>query len=227
MEIQHHKDDKQIQYNQYLAKISKEYNIPLIAGTDTHALNDKHLLGRKILQKSKDVNFKNEDSWDLSFKTYDELVEAYKEQNSLPPEIYLEAIEETNRLADRIEVFQLDYSKKYPKLYDDSLGVFKEKIVEGIKRRGVNKYSNYKSDYVKRIQYELQTYIHNDAIDFMLLEEDYKTALKNKNVEFGYSRGSVSGSVIAYLLGITEVDSIKFNLNFERFMNTERISLAD
>ena len=61
----------------------------------------------------------------------------------------------------------------------------------------------------------------------MLLEEDYKTALKNKNVEFGYSRGSVSGSVIAYLLGITEVDSIKFNLNFERFMNTERVSLAD
>jgi DNA polymerase-3 subunit alpha len=61
----------------------------------------------------------------------------------------------------------------------------------------------------------------------MLLEEDYKTALRKMNIPFGYSRGSVSGSIIAYLLGITEVDSIKYNLNFERFMNKERVSLAD
>ena len=62
---------------------------------------------------------------------------------------------------------------------------------------------------------------------FMLLEEDYKRELKKQGVHFGYSRGSVSGSEIAYLLGITEVDSIKYNLNFERFMNKERVSLAD
>ena len=61
----------------------------------------------------------------------------------------------------------------------------------------------------------------------MLLEEDYKSALKEQGVSFGYSRGSVSGSIIAYILGITEVDSIKYNLNFERFMNKERVSLAD
>ena len=98
--------------------------------------------------------------------------------------------------------------------------------MNGIKKRGVYKYDNYK-EYKQRILYELKTYIHNQAIDFVLLEEDYKSALKKQGVEFGYSRGSVSGSEIAYLLGITEVDSIKFNLNFERFMNTERVSLAD
>lgn len=51
--------------------------------------------------------------------------------------------------------------------------------------------------------------------------------MRRRGVRFGYSRGSVSGSIIAYLLGITEIDSIKYDLNFERFMNRERISLAD
>ena len=226
LEIQHHNDDKQKQYNIYLNKISKKYGIPLIAGTDTHCLNSKHYLGREIMQKSKDVKFSEEDNWDLLFKTYDELVEAYKKQDVLNEEVYLEAIDNTNKMADQIEEFKLDYSKKYPKLYDDSLSILKEKIMNGIKKRGVYKYDNYK-EYKQRILYELKTYIHNQAIDFVLLEEDYKSALKKQGVEFGYSRGSVSGSEIAYLLGITEVDSIKFNLNFERFMNTERVSLAD
>lgn len=154
------------------------------------------------------------------------MVEAYKKQGVLSEEVYLEAIDNTNKMADHVEEFKLDYSKKYPKLYDDSLSVLKEKIMNGIKQRGVYKYENYK-EYKQRILYELKTYIHNQAIDFVLLEEDYKSALKKQGVEFGYSRGSVSGSEIAYLLGITEVDSIKFNLNFERFMNTERVSLAD
>ena len=61
----------------------------------------------------------------------------------------------------------------------------------------------------------------------MLLEEDYKSEMRRRGIRFGYSRGSVSGSIIAYLLGITEIDSVKYNLNFERFMNKERISLAD
>lgn len=226
LEIQHHNDDTQKEYNKYLYQLSQKYNIPLIAGTDTHALNERHLLGRSILQKSKDVKFGGEDTWDMTFKTYDELVAAYKKQDCLPELVYLGAINNTNKMADMIEVFQLDYSKKYPKLYDDSLGEFKNKIVDGIKKRGVNKYNNF-NEYKNKINYELETYQYNDAIDFMLLEEDYKNALKEQGVNFGYSRGSVSGSIIAYLLGITEVDSIKFNLNFERFMNKERVSLAD
>lgn len=226
LEIQHHCDDMQIKYNQYLAFISKKHGIPLIAGTDTHALNERHLLGRTIMQKSKEVKFDNESNWDLTFKSYEELVKAYEKQRALSKDVYLEAIENTNVMADSIEEFSLDYSKKYPKLYKDSMGVFKKKILDGIKERGVNKYSNFQ-EYKDKIVYELETYKHNDAIDFMLLEEDYKRELRKQGVHYGYSRGSVSGSVIAYLLGITDVDSIKYNLNFERFMNKERISLAD
>lgn len=226
LEIQHHNCADQIAYNKMLYAINKKTGIPLITGTDTHCLNDEHVEGRKILQKSKNVFFADEDDWDLTFKTYDQLVDAYKRQGALEEDVYLQAIENTNVMADMIEPFKLDYSHKYPKLYDDSEAALKQKIAEGIKRRGIDKYPNF-DEYKAKIKYELDTYRHNEAIDFLLLEEDYKSALKKQGVSFGYSRGSVSGSVIAYLLGITEVDSIKYHLNFERFMNVERVSLAD
>lgn len=226
LEIQHHNCADQATYNRVLYTIHQKTGLPLIAGTDTHCLNDTHIEGRSILQKAKDVFFSDEESWDLTFKTYDELVEAYRKQNALPEDVYLKAIENTNVMADSVEPFTLDYSKKYPKLYNDSEKALKEKIINGIKNRGVDKYSNF-DEYKKKIQYELETYKYNGAMDFLLLEEDYKSALKKQGVSYGYSRGSVSGSIIAYLLGITEVDSIKYNLNFERFMNKERVSLAD
>lgn len=215
LEVQHHNCEDQATYNKILYEIHKKFDIPLIAGTDTHCLNSAHVAGRNVLQKGKNVFFSDEELWDLTFKTYDELVEAFKEQGALSEEAYLEAIHNTNVMADSIETFELDYSKKYPKLYKDSEKVLKQKILKGIKDRGVNEYDNF-DEYKEKIQYELETYKHNGAIDFLLLEEDYKSALKKQGVSFGYSRGSVSGSVIAYLLGITEVDSIRYNLNFER-----------
>ena len=226
LEIQHHNCADQIEYNKMLYAVSQEIGAPLIAGTDTHALNETHMRGRAILQKAKGVHFANEDEWDLTFKSYNELVAAYEKQGSLPMDVVLEAIENTNRLADMVEPFVLDYSAKYPKLYGNSEEVFKQKINEGVVRRGIMNYPNYQ-EYIDRIHEEFETYKHNKAIDFMLLEEDYKSEMRRRNVRFGYSRGSVSGSVIAYLLGITEVDSVKYNLNFARFMSPERISLAD
>ena len=226
LEIQHHNVDIQKQYNKYLARISEEYGIPLIAGTDTHALNETHVLGRSILQKSKDIHFDDEEGRDLTFKSLDGLERAYEIQNALPSDIYLKAIDETNMMADKIEEFSLDYSYKYPKLYDDSEAVLRTKIEEGIKERGVDHYPNYQ-EYRDRIEHEMNVFIHNNAIDFILLEEDYKRALREQGVRYGYSRGSVSGSIICWLLHITEIDSIKYNLNFERIMNEERVSLAD
>lgn len=226
LEIQHHNCKEQIEYNKVLYELSKDTGIPLIAGTDTHALNEEHMDGRAMLQKAKNVRFSNEDDWDLTFKTIEELIAAYKKQNSLPMDVVYEAINNTVKMAEMVETFKLDYSPKYPKLYEDSEGVFKQKINKGVLNRNIMQYPNYQ-EYLDRIHYEYDTYKHNNAIDFMLLEEDYKTEMRNRNVKFGYSRGSVSGSIIAYLLGITEVDSVKFKLNFERFMNKERVSLAD
>ena len=228
LEIQHHNDSSgdQKEYNKYLWELSKTIDVPLIAGTDTHALDDLHMEGRSILQKSKNVFFADEESWDLTFKTYDELVEAYKIQDSLPIDIVLDAIENTNRMADMIEEYKIDRSYKYPHLWEDPMGTFRQKIADGIKRRGVDKYPNIQ-EYLDRIEHEIKAYVHNQAIDFMLLMEDIIDWCNKNDIKVGYGRGSVNGSVIAWLLGITEMDSIKHGLNFERFMNVERVSLSD
>ena len=228
LEIQHHNDvdGEQGRYNQYLYELSKKIGVPLITGTDTHALNEEHLKGRKTLQKAKNVRFENEDSWDLTFKTYDELILEYQKQNVLPMNVVLDAIENTNRLADMVDEFELDETYKYPHLWEDSEATFAEKIKEGIKRRGVDKYPNYQ-EYLDRIEHELEAYRHNGAIDFMFLMEDIIDWCVTQDIIVGYGRGSVNGSVIAWLLGITEMDSIKHKLNFERFMNVERVSLSD
>ena len=227
LEIQHHNCEDQRKYNQRLHFLSERTGIPLIAGTDTHALNDEYAEGRRVLQKAKGVFFADEDDWDLTFKTYDELVKAYELQNAIPKEVYLQAIENTNIMAEQIEEFEFDFTAKYPKLYDDSEAVLKQKIAQGLKDRHINSTLPNYQEYKERIAYEYDTYKYNGAIDFLLLEEDYKTQMRNRGIEYGYSRGSVSGSIIAYLLHITDVDSIEHKLNFERFMNKERVSLAD
>lgn len=224
LEIQHHNDLKgeQGRYNNYLYKLHKLYGLQMIAGTDTHSLNEDMANIRKILQKSKNINFANESDWDLTFKSYDELVKAYEIQNSLPREVYLQAIENTNVMADLVEDFELDYSYKYPKIYDNAEQIFINKVYEGLKRKNIKD-----PKYIDRINYEIETIKKNGAIDYLLLQEKITSWCRENDILPGYSRGSVSGSVCAYLLGITEVDSIKYNLNFERFMNTERVSLSD
>jgi DNA polymerase III subunit alpha len=223
LEIQHHIDKEQIEYNKYLYSISKNEGCNLIVGTDTHALDASHASARTILQKSKKISFDNETAWDLTFKTYEELIECYRKQNSLPMDIVELAIANTNKLADMVEEFELDESHKYPKLHDDSESLFINLVYKGLNDKG---FTN-NQEYIKRIEHEITTYKKNGAIDYMLLQKDIIDWCHQNDIWQGYSRGSVSGSLCAYLLGITDMDSIKWNLNFERFMSPERISLAD
>ena len=227
LEIQPHLDTAQKSYNNTLWALSKQSGLRLLMCTDTHALNSTHVDGRRILQKAKNIHFDGEDKFHLEMMSYDELVQLCRMQDALPMDVYLNAIEMTNTVADMIEPFELDYSYKYPHLWgDDSEAVLRTKIADGIVWRGIDKLSNYQ-EYLDRIEYEMKAYVHNGAIDFMLLMEDIIAWCKTQDILVGYGRGSCNGSVIAYLLGITEMDSIKHGLNFERFMNTERVSLSD
>lgn len=227
LEIQHHNVPDQKSYNLQLVQWSKEYGIPLIAGTDTHSLDEIHAEGRKILQKSKDICFSDEDGWDLSFKTYDELCEAYRKQGTLPEGVYLTAIENTNKMADMVEEFVLDRHTKYPKIYDDPVKTFKQKINEGYKNNEYIHQRYSKKEVLDRVQEELAVYEKVGAIDFMLLETYIREWEKSVGIHSGPGRGSVSGSMIAYLLNITKMDSLKFHLNFFRFMNPARVTNAD
>lgn len=227
LEIQHHNVLDQKVYNKKLYELSQKYGLQLVACTDTHSLNDEHAEGRRILQLSKNIHFDDEEGWDMTFKSYDELCDAYEKQNSLPREIYLEAIENTNKIADMIEPFDINKKTKYPHIYDNPDKTFKTKINEAYKNHPYLKSRYPNSQVIKRIREEYEVYKKVGAIDFMLLETYLREWEKDNDIQCGYGRGSVSGSLIAYALGITQMDSIKFNLNFFRFMNPGRVTNAD
>ena len=227
LEIQHHNVSDQKVYNQKLYCLSQQYSLKLVACTDTHSLNEEHAEGRKILQLSKSIRFDDEDGWDLTFKSYDELCEAYEKQGALPREVYLEAIENTNKIADMVESFEVDRHTKYPHIYDDPDKTFKTKINEAYKNHPYLKSRYSKDQVVRQIREEYEVYKKVGAIDFMLLETYLREWERKNDIQCGYGRGSVSGSLIAYALGITQMDSLKFNLNYFRFMNPGRVTNAD
>lgn len=227
LEVQHHNVSDQIVYNKKLYELSQKYDLQLVAGTDTHSLNNEHAEGRKILQLSKNIRFDDEEGWDLTFKSYDELCDAYKKQNSLPEDIYLEALANTNKIADMVESFEIDRQTKYPHIYDNPAKTFQIKINEAYSKHPYLRTRYSRSQVIKQIREEYEVYKKVGAIDFMLLET-YLREWENKNgIKCGYGRGSVSGSLIAYALGITQMDSLKFGLNFFRFMNPGRVTNAD
>lgn len=216
-EVQYHTHPEQIAFNQWLLMLSRELDIPLIAGTDTHALNAEHAKGRTLFLKSKGANYGDEDSFDLTMKSYPELVQKFEEQGALSRNVYLEAIHNTNVMADMVETFTLDKTPKYPKLYDKPIEVFQNQINEGVKKRGIDKFpTEKKKQYFERIKEEFETYTKLDAVDYMLLQKNIIDWCHSNNIFQGYGRGSVNGSLIAYVLGITEMDSIKHKLNFFR-----------
>ncbi len=227
LEIGHHIDQKQIAYNKKLLSLSQTYGIELIAGTDTHALNEEHSTGRSIEQISHKIYFEGEENWDLKFKTYDELVEAYRLQGTVTEKIYLKAIENTNKLADMIEPFVLDKSTKYPHIYENPKGVFREKVKNAIDNHPFALERHGREALQKKVDEEFAVYEQTGSIDFMLLQTYIREWERGRGIQCGYGRGSVSGSMIAYLLGITQMDSIKYGLNFFRFMNPNRVTNAD
>ena len=227
LEVGHHLDEKQVVYNRKLVELSKQTGIRLIAGTDTHVLNEEHERGRSILQDSKNIRFDTEDKWDLKFKTYDELVEAYKNQRSISENDYMTAISNTNLLAEMIEPFEIDCGTKYPRIYKNPEETFEKKIFEAIEKHPYATKNHSKDELIKVATEEIEVYKATESIDFMLLQCYLREWEKSNDILCGYGRGSVSGSMVAYLLGITQMDSIRFGLNFFRFMNPSRITNAD
>lgn len=227
LEIQHHNTDSQKQYNQYLWNLSKETGLRLIAGTDTHALNAEHAEGRVVLQKGKNIFFDDENGWDLTFKTYDELVEAYRTQGVLPEKVYLQAIENTNVMADMVEPFTLDTSFKYPKISNNSVEefrkrVFKEENIQKIVNEGFSR-----EQVLARLNEEFDTFVAVDACDYGYLQNYITKWCHEHDIWTGPARGSAATSLTLYALGVTEVNPLKYDLKFWRFMSPDKYSLAD
>lgn len=227
LEIQHHAVREQALYNLELVNLGKQYNIRLIAGTDTHSLNELRARARSVVQASRNIKFDNEDGWDLTFKDYDGLVKAYEEQGILDEDVYKEAIANTCVVEDMVESFEIDTTPKFPKLYDNPQEVLKDKVYKAVDTHPYALKNHSKEEILNRVDKELDVF-HKTNMEGFLLFQTYIREWEHKNdIWVGPGRGSVSGSMVAYLLGITEMDSIKFGLNFFRFANPDRQSNPD
>ena len=229
-EIQYHNMDSQIEYNQWLYEWSQMYNKPLIAATDTHSLDNYRAECRTILQygKTDGVWGDEENECDLTYKSYDELVEAFKEQNSLPIDIVLKAIDNTNEMANSVEELDFDRTDKYPILYgkDDEKVLWetlKTKYNEKVARGEIE--DNPK--YWENINEEMRVFKKINMIGFMLLMSEIMSWARDNNIATGFSRGSVGGSTVAYISDITDIDPVKWNTVFSRFANEYRIEAGD
>ena len=232
-EIQYHGGD-QIEYNQYLYEMSKKYNKPLIVGTDTHNLDKYKAECRIILQMGKDAEFgkgdsdgSDEDEFDLTYKSYNELVECFRKQNSLPMDIVLDAIENTNIMADSVESFELDTSIKYPILYgEDDEKVMWQTLRDKYKYKLDNGIIQKNQRYIDDIKEEMRVFKKTDMIGFMLFMSELMTWCRDNNIYTSPCRGSVGGSTVAYISDITDVDPIVRNTVFSRFANEDRRELG-
>ena len=227
-EIQPHvKSLEQIQYNKMLYEASKRYGIPLIAGTDTHSINQYKAECRSILQKAKHIEFSNEDEFDLTYKSYDELVEMFRQQGSLPMEVVLEAIENTNRMADSVTDYELDIDFKYPILYENEEEVFIERIYKMYQDKLDKGIIKPNPKYEENIQEELRVFKKIGMVGFMLFMSELVCWCWDNGIPIGFCRGSVGGSTIAYLTDIIDVDPVVWDTVFSRFANEDRKEIGD
>ena len=230
LEIQYHTHEHQIEYNKLLWGWSKQYNIPLIAGTDTHSSSKYKAECRKILQISKDSFYGEEDEFDLTWKSFDELVECFRIQNALPEEVWMEAISNTNKFADMVEEFKLDKSFKYPNLYgNNAVDIWKETISKKFKAKKDNNILDLTKldEYKKKINEEFEAMKKQNMESFMMFMSELVDYCNENEIPYGFCRGSVGGSEVAFITDITDVDPIRWNTVFSRFCNADRVSLAD
>ena len=228
-EIQPHvNSSEQKEYNDWLVKMSKKYKKPLIAGTDTHSINNYKAECRSILMKAKKIGFSNEDQFDLTYKSYDELVEMFRQQGVVDEEVYLQAIENTNVMADSVETFELDTSFKYPKLYGEKdIEVMKQRINTMYKDKRKRRIISDSSEYRDRIYEEMRVFEKVGMVGFMLFMSELVCWCWDNGIPIGPCRGSVGGSEVAYITGIIDVDPVVWHTVFSRFCNEDRKEIGD
>lgn len=229
LEIQPHDFEEQIQFNKFLYTMHEDFRIPLIVGTDTHSINQYKAECRTMLQYSKNIDFGDEDTFDLTYKSYDELCNMFEGQG-YRKSTYLEAINNTNIMAESVEDFELDTSFKYPILYgeqDEQILLerlrekYKEKVAKGI----IDK--SKATEYGDKIKEELAVFHKVGMGGFMLFMSELVSWCWDNDIPIGYCRGSVGGSEVAYLSDITDVDPVVWHTMFSRFCNEHRKEIGD
>ena len=232
LEVQPHNHPEQIEFNRRLAELSREIGTPLIAGTDTHSSSKYKAECRSILLEAKHKSYGDEDSFDLTYKTYDELVDMFRVQGALSEDEYMTAIENTNRLYDMTEDIELDTSIKYPILYgtreaDSKMFTetverkFREKLDSGIIP------PEQEAAFRTAIDEEMRVFQKLKMDGFMLSMSELISWCKSQGMAIGTARGSVGGSRVAYVTDIIDLNPEIWHTVFSRFCNEDRVEIGD
>jgi DNA polymerase-3 subunit alpha len=240
VEIQRHGMAEQDKVNQVLLKFAKKYNVKVIASNDSHYVNQSDFNAHDILlcintgekqstpalrefsdddvmTKNKRFAFPNDQFY---FKTTAEMSVVF---HDLP-----EAIDNTNEIVDKIDLLDLKKDILLPNFVVPANFKTQDEYLASITWAGAkNRYQILTPEAEERIQFELGVIEKMGFAGYFLIVSDFIRAGREIGVFVGPGRGSAAGSVVAYCIGITNIDPIKYNLLFERFLNPERKSMPD
>ena len=226
LEIQDHGLPEQKQVNTEVVRLSRELNIPLVATNDVHYVDKDDARIQDILmclQMQKTVDDTNR----MKFPSDEFYLKSREEMEKLFPELE-EALDNTNEIAERCNV-EFEFHKYHLPKYDvpegcTTNGYFRELCKKGLEERYG---ADCPEEYKERLEYELNTIENMGYVEYFLIVWDFINYAKQNNIMVGPGRGSAAGSIVAYTLKITDIDPMKYNLLFERFLNPERVSMPD
>ena len=225
IELQDHGLEEQKRILPGLLRLLRETGLPPVATNDAHYLTREDADMQKVLLCI-GTNTTLEEPTSMAFPTEEFYLKSEAEMRSLFPQIP-EAIENTARIAERCN-FDFDFGHTKLPLFtpptgEDSVTYFRRLCREGLARR----YGQPTAEMEKRLAYELQTVEQMGYVNYYLIVHDYVNYAKQNGIPVGPGRGSGAGSLCAYCVGITDVDPLKYDLLFERFLNPERVSMPD
>ncbi len=234
LELQDHGSEEEELALKELIKLSEDTGIPTAATNDAHYIAkrdaDKQAIllciqTKSVISDGRPIGF---DTDEFYLKSEAEMQRVFGKNS--------EAISNTQKIADMCE-FEFDFSKLYlPKFTPPDNSDAKEYLrlmtYEGIQRRLADKTLEYtnqftENEYLQRVEYELSVIDKMGFNEYYLIVADYVGYSKTHGITTGPGRGSGAGSIVAFLIGITDVDSIRYGLMFERFLNPERKGMPD
>ena len=227
IEIQNNGINEQVLANQKLVQLARKLDIPLVATNDAHYLKKEDAYNHEILlciQTGKRMS--DEDR--MKFDT-DELYVKSPEEMSEYFSAFPDAIENTVKIAEKCNVeFEFGHTilpnYDVPEQYATHYDYLKELCDNGLKERYGE---NLSDEIIKRAEYEIGIIKKMGYVDYYLIVWDFIHYAKSHGIPVGPGRGSGAGSILAYAIGITDIDPMKYGLLFERFLNPERISMPD
>ena len=225
IELQDHGIPEQKQVNTHLITLAEKYGLGLVVTNDIHYVNRENSKFHDILlciQTNRKVTDENR----MKFYSDEFYVKSPEEMASLFPAI-TEATENTVKIAERCNV-EIEFGKFHLPKFEipdgtDSFQYLKKQCLTGLKER----YPDDWQSLLDRLSYELDTINNMGYVDYFLIVWDFIRFAKEKGIMVGPGRGSAAGSLVSYVLRITDIDPVKYSLIFERFLNPERISMPD